>query len=171
MTEDEGKEEWGALLRQVRPLKPRRAGKHHTPLKGDAHSSPRRTESVINFNPQPIAPYSGAMFNHLEKGDMSGLDAKISYQITRGKTMPEAILDLHGNTEDRAFELTSRFVINSRASGKRLIMIITGKGEVLREGLPKWLNTSALRSSVQAFCHAPQKLGGVGACLVYLRKR
>ncbi|MEL7097430.1 MAG: Smr/MutS family protein [Pseudomonadota bacterium] len=111
------------------------------------------------------------------------MDRKRFTQLKRGNLKPEGKLDLHGMTVDRAHLALTRFVLNAQGSGKRLILVVTGKGKmrddggpipvrfgVLRHQVPQWLSLPPLGSAVLQVTPAHQKHGGTGAYYVYLRK-
>jgi DNA-nicking Smr family endonuclease len=86
----------------------------------------------------------------------------------------EARLDLHGKTQDEAHRELAAFIARAQSQGKRLALVITGKGRegkgVLRESVPRWLNEPALRGRVLALSSAQPRDGGSGALYVLLRK-
>ena len=98
-------------------------------------------------------------------------------RLRRGRLRPEARLDLHGMTQDKAHRALNRFIAEAQSSGVRSIIIITGKGRisegggVLRNQVPKWLNAPGIRPSILAFSPAQPKDGGEGALYVLLRRR
>ena len=104
-------------------------------------------------------------------------------KMTKGKMHPEGRLDLHGMTLDRAHGALSRFIISSHGSGRRLVLVITGKGKhrdspgpipvhqgVLRHQVPEWLRLAPLNSVVLQVTQAHISHGGGGAYYVYLRR-
>ena len=104
-------------------------------------------------------------------------------QMKRGKLRPAGKLDLHGMTLDRAHPALPRFVLGAQAQGKRLVLVVTGKGKqrddggpipvrfgVLRHQVPQWLSTPPLSSAVLQVSEAHLRHGGGGAYYVYLRK-
>ena len=112
------------------------------------------------------------------------MDRKAFAKMTKGKMHPEGRLDLHGMTLDRAHGALSRFIISSHGSGRRLVLVITGKGKdrdeggpipvrygVLRHQVPQWLNAPPLSSMVTQVTPAHVSHGGSGAYYVYLRRR
>lgn len=120
-------------------------------------------------------------------GKSSGLginmDRKIFQKMKRGKTKPEARIDLHGMTASAAQTALTSFIFSAQASGKRLVLVITGKGKrrdedgpipartgVLRHQLPHWLGTPPLNHAVLQVSEAHQRHGGAGAFYVYLRR-
>jgi len=111
------------------------------------------------------------------------MDRKRFTQLKRGNLKPEGNLDLHGMTVDRAHVALTRFVLSAHGSGKRLILVVTGKGKmrddggpipvrhgVLRHQVPQWLSLPPLASAVLQVTPAHQKHGGTGPYYVYLRK-
>ena len=112
------------------------------------------------------------------------MDKKAFRKLQRGQSKPEARLDLHGMTVAAAHDALLSFVISAHASGKRVVLIITGKGRqadddgpipkrvgVLRHQVPQWLSQAPLASLVLQVAHAHQRHGGSGALYVYLRRR
>ena len=111
------------------------------------------------------------------------MDQKAFGKLKRGKLKPEGRLDLHGMTLDRAHPALSRFILSSHKSGKRLVLVITGKGKqrdeggpipvrhgVLRHQVPQWLAMAPLASAVMQVSQAHISHGGGGAYYVYLRR-
>lgn len=111
------------------------------------------------------------------------MDRKRFTQLKRGNLKPEGKLDLHGMTVDRAHMALTRFVLDAHRQGKRLLLVVTGKGKmrddggpipvrlgVLRHQVPQWLSIPPLASAVLQVTPANQKHGGTGAYYVYLRK-
>ena len=111
------------------------------------------------------------------------MDKKAFKRMQGGKLKPDARVDLHGMTMDRAHSVLTRFVMSSHASGKRLLLVITGKGKhrddggpipvrfgVLRHQVPEWLKLAPLSSVVLQVTQAHISHGGGGAYYVYLRR-
>ena len=111
------------------------------------------------------------------------MDRKAYGKMKAGKLVPEGRLDLHGMTLDQAHPRLNRFIMDAYSSGKRLVLVITGKGKrkedvgpipmrlgVLKHQVPQWLQQGALRPIVLQVTQANQKHGGTGAYYVYLRK-
>lgn len=111
------------------------------------------------------------------------MDQKTFGKMKRGKLTPEARIDLHGMTLDRAHSVLVKFILSAHGSGKRLVLVITGKGKnrdeggpipvrygVLRHQVPQWLSTQPLRSVVMQVSQAHISHGGGGAYYVYLRR-
>lgn len=111
------------------------------------------------------------------------MDRKRFGKLRRGKIQPEARLDLHGMTLAQAHPALNRFILDSHAQGRRLVLVITGKGKrrenhdpipvrtgVLRHQVPHWLHTPPLSQAVLQVTPAHLKHGGEGAYYVYLRR-
>ena len=110
------------------------------------------------------------------------MDAKNFLRMKAGKLKPEGRLDLHGMYQDEAYPELIAFILNAQASGKRLVLVITGKGRlsdgwapegpgVLRRSVPQWLKLPPLAPAVLEVRPAHLKHGGDGAYYVYLRRR
>lgn len=111
------------------------------------------------------------------------MDNKAFGKLKRGKLRPEGKIDLHGMTLDRAHPVLTGFVMNAHAQGKRLILVVTGKGKqrdeggpipvrhgVLRHQVPQWLAMQPMKSVVLQVAQAHISHGGGGAYYVYLRR-
>jgi DNA-nicking Smr family endonuclease len=111
------------------------------------------------------------------------MDRRAHQQMTRGKFQPEARIDLHGMTQAQAHPELIRFVLSAHGAGKRLLLVITGKGKagldfgpipqrmgVLRHQVPQWLAQPPLGGIVLQVSPAHQKHGGAGALYIYLRR-
>ena len=111
------------------------------------------------------------------------MDKKAYGRMTKGKLVPEARIDLHGMTLEQAHPALVGFVMRSYGEGKRLILVITGKGKskrddgpipvrrgVLKHQVPQWLQMAPLRQVVLQVREAHLKHGGTGAYYVYLRR-
>ena len=92
--------------------------------------------------------------------------------MRRGKVAIEARIDLHGMTQAEAHDALEDFIFDCQASGRRSVLVITGKGVagegILRAAVPKWLNEH--RRIVRGFSHATPKDGGEGALYVLLKR-
>lgn len=84
-----------------------------------------------------------------------------------------AILDLHGLTEDEAYEKLVVFVDKVIADNYKSALIITGKGKdglgVLKQMVPKWLLSKKFKNKIISFNPAPVNKGGSGALVLLLK--
>jgi DNA-nicking Smr family endonuclease len=112
------------------------------------------------------------------------MDKRTHGRLRRGKLAPEARIDLHGMTLARAHPTLAGFILRAHAEGKRLVLVITGKGRggegdgpiperrgALRHQVPAWLDSPPLSSVVLDVVQAHASHGGGGAYYVYLRRR
>jgi DNA-nicking Smr family endonuclease len=100
-----------------------------------------------------------------------GLDRRSAERLRRGARRNEARLDLHGLTQAEAHRALEAFLARADAAEQRCVLVITGKGGVLRSGVPRWINEQPNRSRVLAFTPAQPRDGGAGALYVLLRRR
>lgn len=111
------------------------------------------------------------------------MDRKAYTRLRRGKLSPEARIDLHGMTLAQAQPALTGFILRSHAQGRRLVLVITGKGKradddgpipvrhgALRHSVPQWLSSPPLAQVVLQVSAAHQRHGGDGAYYVYLRR-
>lgn len=105
-------------------------------------------------------------------------------RLRRGRLEPDARLDLHGLTAERAHGALIGFVLAAHARGDRLVLVITGKGRegdslalaphrrgILRHSVPHWLSAPPLVMAILDVLPAHTRHGGAGALYVYLRRR
>jgi DNA-nicking Smr family endonuclease len=92
-------------------------------------------------------------------------------RLRRGRLEPEARIDLHGHSYEGAYRSLVTFLTRAYADGKRLVLVITGKGGVLRPHLPLWLRGPELQDVVIGMREAHAKHGGGGAFYVALQRR
>lgn len=111
------------------------------------------------------------------------MDARAYDRLSRGKLRPEARIDLHGMTLAQAHPALVGFILSSHAAGRRLVLVITGKGRprdddapmsasagLLRRQAPHWLTLAPLAPLVLQIAPAHFSHGGGGALYVYLRR-
>lgn len=117
----------------------------------------------------------------LQSGDMSHLDKHLAKRFRQGEMPLEMIVDLHGNTMERAFERVYQAINQAFAQRKRCILIITGKGGsfiereksskgVLKESFSSWMNHTYIKPLILGFSPAQPKDGGTGAFYVLIRR-
>ena len=146
------------------------AAKPPTPAK---LARPRRPQAA----PAPQKPPS------LPAPKPIGMDAKAYGRMKRGKLLPEGRIDLHGMTLDQAHPALTGFVLGAQSAGKRLVLVITGKGKpgddydpisrprgVLSRQVPLWLGMAPMAQAVLQVTPAHLRHGGDGAFYVYLRR-
>lgn len=103
-----------------------------------------------------------------------GLQHKALRKLRRGQFRISAELDLHGMTVPVARQALAEFLHQCRASDRRCVRIVHGKGNgsrnrgpVLKTMVNRWLQQ---RDEVLAFCSTPPNDGGTGAIYVLLKR-
>jgi DNA-nicking Smr family endonuclease len=100
-------------------------------------------------------------------------------QLSRGRKVIDARLDLHGMTQTRAHRALFGFLQRAHDGGMTFVLVITGKGRtlgaqsepgVLRRQVPLWLSLPEFRSLVVGFEEAHIGHGGGGALYVRIRR-
>lgn len=201
---------WRAVTRHDKPLKSdaRRAGpaadpndptrpapraepkRAPAPPPSDPHAPPPHPRTLrphgqpeppvsIRRAPSPIDPLSPAT---------PGLDRNTARRLRKGQIDPDARIDLHGMTAERAHRALLSFMMREHAAGSRCVLVITGKGGrrqdrdgyemrevaegagVLKSLTPHWLATPPLSGLVVGVYQANIRHGGGGALYVYLKK-
>ncbi len=112
------------------------------------------------------------------------MDKKAFGRMKRGKLVPEGKIDLHGMTVDQAHGALTGFILRAHGEGKRLVLVITGKGKskrdegpiptrrgVLKHQVPQWFALPPMKSCILQVAEAHIRHGGTGAYYVYLRRR
>ena len=120
----------------------------------------------------------------LEDDAFGGIDKNTLRKFKREEFAIEATLDLHGKTENSAYEAVADFIPRCYASAKRCVCIITGKGlnvhadndilpqkGILKQLVPQWLNVPHLRGMILIYKHPTARLGGDGALYILLRRQ
>jgi DNA-nicking Smr family endonuclease len=184
---------WQEVTRRTTPLSPERKppapsctapASHQTRPPQETAADPRKFEigqaaKDRNGTHDVVPPLT----ERLGQAPVS-MDRKAFQRLKRGKLVPEAKLDLHGMTLDQAHPALNGFILRSHAAGRRLVLIVTGKGKdrdpgdavpirrgVLRHNVPQWLRMAPLSSLVLQITEAHLRHGGAGAYYVYLRRQ
>jgi len=110
-------------------------------------------------------------------------------RIKRDKARIEAKIDLHGMTQEKAYAALYDFIFRAQAQGKRLLLVITGKGRskkgtdrgfenlyegsrgILKSQVPRWLSQGEFRPLILSVSPARLKHGGEGALYVILKRQ
>ena len=111
------------------------------------------------------------------EGAIPSFDRKTLRKLRAGDFAVQAHLDLHGCTREEAKILLARFVEDSRRQGKRLVLVVHGRGlhskdqvPVLKESLRSWLSHGRIGKQVLAYATARPHDGGAGAVYLLLRR-
>lgn len=176
-------------LADVQPLAPRKgrgrrvSGAPEASGAGGSAASGRADELAADARARDRldALVAGGVRFEVERDDgwVEGLRAGVSRQVLRQLRRrgiePEAVIDLHGLASEQAGRELGRFVRDSHHRGRRLLLVVHGKGNhsegglgVLIERVLQTLTEGAAAPLVDAFVTAPARLGGTGALLVQL---
>ncbi len=169
---------WERVARTVTPLKPARV---LAPKLSPQTAPPPAPPAPPPKMPAPAAPApqnaGKAATPRVAARTIGDLDRKERRRLARGVESIDARIDLHGMTQDEAHAALTRFVMGSQASGRRVILVITGKGRggegagILRRAVPHWLTARELSRLVVGFGAASATHGGDGALYVRLRSK
>ncbi len=141
--------EWLELIKGIKPIKE----KHFV----------EKPAKKIKISPKEV-DYSSFY------SPANGVDGSTQKKFSKEKFDIQASLDLHGYTHDTAFDAVISFIKKSHAAHKRCVVIITGKGDVLRGALPKWLENPEVKNLILQTRQPSNSLGGSGALMILLRR-
>lgn len=180
MGEEDNDTLWQRFTRDIIPMRKRapKPAAPEKPKKSKTSDVPSRPVERIMIEPA-LKPLSAPPPRHAPQ-----LDARTETKLRRGQIRIESTLDLHGMTQARAHGALHDFLIAAQASGKRCVLVITGKGNskkssdewfdgssgVLKQKFPVWLSESPLNRIVLKHMSAQPKHGGGGAFYVYLKR-
>jgi DNA-nicking Smr family endonuclease len=182
---------WARVVETVAPLHPERTAAAATgsadltpaappPLRRDA--GPRRPPAPPPASPRPTGPAPHA----------ESLDASWDRKLSGGRLHPDLVIDLHGLSRDQARHILYRRVHDAEARGLRVLLVITGKGQMpgpspadlmdgraghpavrgaIRADLPRWLGEPGLNDRIAAVRRAHPRHGGAGAVYLVLRRK
>jgi DNA-nicking Smr family endonuclease len=183
---------WEEVVRSVKPARGKRVPKSRSEPapKRDAAKPVGRPVHQPKPPKPPPQPIKG--LTPVAPGEsMRGVDGATAERLRRGRIAPDATLDLHGMTQDRAYATLMSFIRRHHEQGDRCLLVVTGKGStkvsesssrgfampersragVLRTVVPHWLNESDVRAMVVGVQSAHQRHGGSGALYIYLRRK
>jgi len=172
---------WDSVARQTVPITPDKKAKV-------AEESPVRkpVKPAVPISPFRVGETASATATFGQQVDRKPkvvMDAGAFAKLKRGKLTPERRIDLHGMTLSQAHPALIRFIMEAHTDQKRLVLVITGKGDrkdpkgpfevqrgVLRRQVPMWLSAPPLNAYILQSVPSHQKHGGDGALYVYLRR-
>jgi DNA-nicking Smr family endonuclease len=166
---DDEEELWTNVARSITPLRPVKAKPKTERSSAEPASvkAPRATPRIVAATPAKAPP-------------LSALDRRFKQRLARGRNAIEARIDLHGLTQNEAHAELLRFLRRAQADGKKIALVVTGKGTrsgeaanergVLRRQVPLWLALPEFRALIVGFDEAHVSHGGQGALYVSLRR-
>ncbi len=181
---DEDKALWRSVTERVEPIRDTYDFTPSVTAKLKAGTYKPKRDPIKQFligekTKQPWSPPSGL---RTPKDVTPHMDKKNFQRLVRGKLEIDGKLDLHGMTQEQAKIALRSKILQAHSSGKRLILVVTGKGKhrvdefnrnvigVLRQNVPQWLRQLPLSAVVLEVTQAQQRHGGDGAFYVYLRR-
>ena len=158
---------WESVAGQTKPL--RKKPRIPKPSPTSAHPEPAAESAAP---PKQLPPAKRTRQPGLEPSSppLVPIGRRERGQLSRGRKEIDARLDLHGMTQTRAHRALSDFLQRAHSGGLTFVLVITGKGGVLRGRLPLWLGQPELQPLVAGVNEAHVKHGGSGAFYVLLRK-
>lgn len=183
---DEEKAVWAQVARTVTPLSPvRTVGRSaeapplSAPPPVPPPTPPKRAKGRVPLPLVPKAPPPKASAPVLPVN----LDGSWERRISKGTLLPDFSLDLHGSNLDQAYVRLMHGLVQAKAMGARVVLIVTGKARpvdaadrgsargAIRAKIADWLAASEHSSDIVAVRGAHRRHGGQGALYVVLRKR
>jgi len=170
---------WARAMKDTTPLRDRALWLEPPKISTSAPPLDKAAMRLRNAIETPSGP--------APKGPL-GIDGGLEKRMRRGAVEVDATLDLHGQTQTRAHDQLIRFLTIAEATGRRVILVITGKGApksdadfdsdwrvaetrgVLRQMVPQWVREPPLADKVLSIRPAHMRHGGSGAFYVILRK-
>ena len=174
---------WRRVTDTVRPLAP-------LPLAGGAvaHASnkPSPDPSRKREGERPVAapPRAGEDKGRTKPlSPAHGLDGSWERKLAQASIEPDFTLDLHGHTLDQAHARLDAGLMQAKAMGARLVLLITGnprpvdaadrgtRRAAIRAKVLDWLAAGPHGADVAAVRPAHRRHGGAGALYLVLRRR
>jgi len=165
MTDPTDNSLWDKEVEDVKPLDRNTSKKRPKPIKNK--------DIIIKTDQLAYNVPKSSRTNHARD-----IDARTLQRLKRGQIPIEARLDMHGMTRHQAYDALYPFILRTQSSGKRCVLVITGKGQkdhemqgVLRQSLPEWLSEERYNALVLTHVPANKRDGGGGAFYIYLRRQ
>lgn len=164
---------WQKAMADVKPLRRRRPRKRRAEATPAPQAAPAQPASPArSAAPAQPALAKPAAAPRAQPG--TGIDRATLARLKRGDIPISGRLDLHGMTQVDAHAALDGFIGRAADGGRRLLLVITGKGSdgdgILRRMLPRWINSGPHAARVLRIEPAHARHGGGGAWYVYLRR-
>jgi DNA-nicking Smr family endonuclease len=145
---------WASYTSRTSPL----PGRLRPALTRQSEVPPERQAKAQTRRPGAAGNARGAAPAPLVVGTQpGGVDNATWRRFRSGRLSRAEVLDLHGQTAQRAYHALAGFLRAAHADGIRCVEVVTGRGGleggVLRHELPHWLNLPELRPLVLAAAH------------------
>ena len=156
--------------------------KNVTPIEKKNNLLKKKRKEKITFKKKDDKEKFNTNFFYNENEEKNQLEKNTLKRIKKGRLKIESRLDLHGFTVEESKEKVFNFILRNYNSKKRLLLLITGKGQrlpvsegwrgtgKLKENVPLWLKSVQLSKYILWFDSANRENGGEGALMIYLKK-
>lgn len=178
---------WGKLASTVEPMRkdgilkpshpaPILGGKTAAPLAKPKSGVPGSVRERPRMSGMPAPATSPPARN-------AGLDSHWERRLSRTSTDPDFTLDLHGHTLEQAYRRLDAGIMQAKAMGARLVLVVTGKPRpvdaadraerrgAIRAKILDWLAAGQHASDIAAIRKAHRRHGGEGALYLVLKRR
>lgn len=178
---------WSQVAKTVKPLEPkiRRAPQQVEELVAEVAAVPAPQPKKIKGRvPPPLPPRQPVASSAKLRPDAPlNLDGSWERRISKGTLLPDFSLDLHGSNLDQAYVRLMHGLVQAKAMGARVVLIVTGKSRpvdsadrgtargAIRAKIADWLGASEHASDIVAIRGAHRRHGGQGAIYVVLKRR
>ncbi len=162
-----------AAMHDVKPLRVRRP----KPARPAPVAAPAKAIVLPRKLAKPVVPSAPRIAIVPAAKANPGIDRRTAERLRKGDLAIERRIDLHGMTQDHAHAVLDRFIAGAWRDGKRMLLVITGKGNVgagggvLRRSVPRWLAVGDHAARVLRIEPAQPRHGGTGALYVLLRRQ
>lgn len=174
---------WARVVASVRPIRAApRPVRTPAPVKPPEPAPPPPTpvKKVRGRVPAPLLPPAPVAAPRPITANT--LDGSWDRDLSRGRTVPDASIDLHGHNLSSAYARLDAALEFAVASGQRVLLVITGKPPraeserphargAIRAAIGDWLAGSRHGAHIAAVRPAHPRHGGSGALYVILRRR
>jgi len=172
---------WARLAATVSPLNPPRDGEGDRPKDGGGDSPKAETPQAKRPAATPLRQPPSRL-PPPRPGEDVGLDSTWDRKLTRGTLAPDFTLDLHGHTLATAHARLDDGLMQAKALGARVVLVITGKPRqaeaadrghqrgAIRAKVLDWLAAGPHGSDIAAIRKAHRRHGGDGALYLVLRR-
>ncbi|WP_338241477.1 Smr/MutS family protein [Aurantiacibacter hainanensis] len=171
---------WNKLAATVKPLRP-------DPPAASKQGQAKQAGDARPVVPQPTKLSARKPVVPLQQpkpapGPGPGLDSHWERRLSRAGAQPDFTLDLHGHTLEQAYRRLDSGLVQAKAMGARLVLVVTGKprpvqaadrGEkrgAIRAKILDWLAVGQHASDIAAVRNAHRRHGGEGALYLVLRR-
>jgi len=159
---------WRLVVATVRPFPGRSAPSMETMASQTSSPQPlhARTASVPGIQASKVTRTHA-------RGTPQEIEPRRVKRIEKGRATLDAVVDLHGLTQDQARARLTEFLWRQWREHARHVLVITGKGMlgdgILRRQTPEWLADRAVRQIIAGVSQAHDRHGGGGALYVALK--